>query len=324
MIMSERNPDFLIIGAMKSGSSAIHELLEDHPDVFVARGEVSFFTLDDEEQHPEFFVAPDLSRVDRNFERDFDMYFAWYHKLFTAAPADNVLGEDSTGYLASAKAPARIARVLPDTKLIAILRDPVERAYSHYWHLVRSGRAVHDFATSLRRDPENILQRGHYREQLARYFELFPRSQMSVVFFEDLAADSAAVVKGLYEFLGVGPHHPAELGKVNPGYPPKLVGLQLWLNARDRWRVARRLAGHLPDPSGESVEPFSLWRRLRPIPLLRALNQKFAGPYPPMGDAEREFLEAYYRQELAGLDELLMCDLEERWPWWSADAAPPA
>lgn len=317
--MPERVPDFLIIGAMKSGTSAVHELLEDHPDVFVARGEVSFFSLDDREQHPEFFVSPDLTPIDRDFDGDFDVYFDWYKQFFFAAQSSQLLGEDSTGYLPSANAPERIARVLPNSKLIAILRDPVERAYSHYWHLVISGRATHDFATSLRLDPENILQRGHYREQLARYLDHFSRSQMSIVFFEDLAADSAVVVKGLYEFLGLEPHEPTQLGRVNPGYPPKLVPLQLWLNGRDRMRIARRLAGHLPDPSGQPVSPYSLWRRLRPIPVMRALNQKVSGPYPAMGSSERQFLTAYYRRELAGLDELLMTDLSTRWPWWGAD-----
>src|SRR5512139_536133 len=161
-------PDFIIIGAPKCGTSALHLILAHHPGVFIPDLEVYFFDVDDISIHPEFFQRRDGFTL-HDFDRDLDTYLDWYRSLFAGAAPGQLVGEDSTTYLASRRAPERIARLLPSVRLIAMLRDPVARAYSNYWHNVRRARTARSFEETLRLEPGSLLTRGFYAEQLARY-----------------------------------------------------------------------------------------------------------------------------------------------------------
>src|SRR4029453_15619679 len=109
-----------------------------------------------------------------DYEHHCQDYLGWYSSFFQNAADGQVIGEDSTTYMASSKASRRIARLLPNVKLIFMLRDPVTRAYSHYWHLVKTGPVIYDFESTLRHTPYTILQRGYYKEQIERFMEYFP------------------------------------------------------------------------------------------------------------------------------------------------------
>lgn len=160
---------------MKSATSSLHHLLSNHEQVYLPDGETHFFCMDDPVQHSGFFFparapsqrAPDY---DRHGETNLD----WYRQLFEPAHPDQCVGDYSSTYLPAPDAPLRIKRLLPDVKLLFMLRNPVDRTYSHYWHRVKTGRAVHGFEYELQHGPSTLLLRSFYKPQLERYFDFFP------------------------------------------------------------------------------------------------------------------------------------------------------
>ena len=304
-----RLPNFIIGGAMKCGTSTLHQMLADLPDVFIPEPEIYFFSIDDIEQHPEFFVGRRGSWQDRDFDQDQDEYLDWYTSFFGAAPDGATIGEDSTSYLHSKRCAARIRALLPDVRMVFLLRDPAARTYSHYWHLVRTGRATEDFEGTLRHAPGTLFQRSRYREQLAVYADAFPADQLKVVIFEDLVERPDDVVRGVIEFIGLP--QPAELPAVahrNPARVPRSITAQLWRNRLFRDRVTNRFRGHLPGtvrPTGVQEEMvrgrFARW------------NLRTDRRPPPMQPDTHRFLNALFRRENAGLSELIGHDVERRW-----------
>lgn len=320
-------PDFLIIGAQKSGTSSIHNVLAHHNDVYLPAGEVFFFDVDDAEQHPDFFSAPPGSPQAHSFDRDFDLFARWYRGLFASALPGQRIGEDSTTYLASRVAPARIRRLLPEARLVVVLRNPVDRTYSHYWHSVSTGRATLPFARQVIERPGNLLERSHYRTHLERYLAHFPASQIHVVIFERFVAHPQTVTDELCAFLGISPT--VDVSQVvqhrNAAQPPLHLGLRLWWNRVASGFARKSYRGRLPhlDPGGVGRAT----RAAADRPLARMLVERWEGMLPkrryqPMDPDVRRALTAQLRQANDGLDELLGVDLAEWWPHWR-DEAPP-
>ena len=294
---------------MKCGTSTLHQMLADLPDVFIPEPEIYFFSIDDIEQHPEFFVGRGGSWLDRDFDRNQDEYLAWYASFFGAAPDGATIGEDSTSYLHSKRCAARIRGLLPDVRMVFLLRDPATRTYSHYWHLLRTGRAIEDFEGTLRHAPGTLFQRSRYRDQLAVYADAFPADQLKVVIFEDLVERPDDVVRSVIDFIGLP--QPAELPAVahrNPARVPRSITAQLWRNRLFRDRVTNRFRGHLPGtvrPTGMQEEMvrgrFARW------------NLRTDRRPPTMQPDTHRFLNALFRRENAGLSELIGQDVERRW-----------
>jgi hypothetical protein len=203
-------PNFLLIGAAKSGTTSLYHQLRQHPDVFMpAVKEPRFFAYVDD---PPAMVGPG----DRASNEAAGAVYAMedYAALFAGTEDAAAVGEASVNYLYSETAPRRIRETIPDVQLIAVLRNPVERAYSHYLHLVRSGReTIRDVRQALAAEPERIRQgwewswhytrMGLYHEQLSRYLQYFDRDQLSVYLFDDFRADNVAVAQDVYRTLGV-------------------------------------------------------------------------------------------------------------------------
>jgi hypothetical protein len=212
-------PDFLIIGAQKAGTTALFAYLRWHPEITgPSWKEVSFF--------------------DRRYREDERAYRA----SFPAKPRQwlvkrrrgrwPLVGEASPSYILHPLAPQRARDLVPDARLIALLRNPVDRAYSHYQHEVRLGREPLSFEDALDAEEDRLrgevermtaepsyfshawwnytyAARGRYAEQLGRWFELFPRDQLLVLFTEELDGDTAGTYACVLDFLGARPH---ELG----------------------------------------------------------------------------------------------------------------
>lgn len=315
---TEGLPDFIIIGAQKSGTSSLHHVLTNHPDVYIPEGEVFFFDVDDADQHPDFFRAPAGTPEAHDFDRDFEMFARWYRSLFASAAPGQRIGEDSTTYLASRLAPARIHRLLPDVRLLVVLRDPADRAYSHYWHGVGTGRSTLPFERQLRERPGNLLERGHYREHLERYLALFDRERVHIVLFEDFIADSQRATDEACAFLGLdGSVDVSSLhAHRNAARPPRHLPTRLWLN-RTMGAVTRKsYAGRLPHLSAPRAG--AAVRSAGDHPLVRQLLWRWEQlqprrRYPPMDPSVRAWLDDYYRQANRGLSELLQRDLSGIW-----------
>jgi hypothetical protein len=186
-----RLPSFLIIGAQKSGTTTLLDALGHHPGVFAPPDELHFFS----------------HRWDRGLP--------WYEAQFSPTQADDrVIGEKSPSYLSHPDAPGRIAGTLPAARLVVLLRDPVQRAYSHYWHNRRLDKEPLSFADAVAAedgrvtDPHTAALYGYvgsglYVEQLRRYVPHFAPHQLLVELFDDLRIDPGSVLGRVCEFIEV-------------------------------------------------------------------------------------------------------------------------
>jgi hypothetical protein len=316
-----RLPDFIIVGAMKAGTTSLHYILNHHDNVFIPRREIYFFDIDDVQQHPDFFPDNRGKWTFHDYEYYCKDYLDWYSRFFQDAVDGQVIGEDSTTYIVSSKAPPRIARLLPNVKLIFMLRDPVSRAYSHYWHLVASGRAIYDFEGTLRHTPGTILQRGYYKEQIERFNQYFPENQLKFIIFEQFTKNIQSSVDDVCEFLGLS--GTVDTGAVdthrNIGKAPRSLRLRLRANRINRKAAARMYQGYLPTPGIKEQDSPRFGRftdYLSPtIALSKMVNRSPKPKYPPMASGVREFLERLYAKENTGLGDLIGIDIESYWPY---------
>lgn len=209
-------PDFLIIGAQKGGTTSLHAYLCEHSCVPApATKEVHFFDLE--------------------FHRGAD----WYRAHFQRHKGVGALsGESTPYYLFHPLAPVRAAELLPDCKLIVVLRDPVDRAFSHHNHECALGYEDLDFEAAIAAEPGRLageeerlvsepryrsfshqhhsyLSRGRYAEQLERWLECFGRERLLVLSAEDLFEEPGRIVGEAQEFLGLPQEIPADLSARN-------------------------------------------------------------------------------------------------------------
>jgi len=178
-------PNFVVIGAPRSGTSWIHQNLMRHPEIFVPRiKEVHFF--------------------DKHYERG----MGYYESFFSEWINQPAIGETTPAYLhgaySSRDIPALMWKHLPGAKLIACLRNPTERAYSRYWNSKAKYRknAGLTFEQKLVDRPEFIAE-GFYFDQLKRFYNLFPREQILVTLYDDLRDRPGEFLREIYRFLGV-------------------------------------------------------------------------------------------------------------------------
>jgi len=263
-------PNYLVVGAMKAGTTTLNEILGRHPQVFMAPEEIHFFDDDD--------------RYRRGLE--------WYARHFEGARGKKAVGEKTPTYSYLPVAAERIHAHLPDIKLIWVFRDPVKRAYSNYWHAVKQGNDPLPFDEAVAREPERVrdnwfhgyVRRSVYVEQVERFLGLFPKERMRFVLFETLVSDPAAVLSDLWRFLEVDdvPIERAEGVRRNVTYIPRVPRLEY---------LARRVLG-----AG------------LPYRLVSRLNRRSLPGYPPIAPATRDRLRERFREpnrrlaELTGLD----------------------
>ena len=191
-------PDWVVVGAMKSGTSSVAYWLDAHPGAWlVPNKEVNFF-----DRHERYAEGT-----------------AWYRSRFADAPPGVAIGEATPSYLFVPEAPARMAALIPSARLIACLREPVARAYSHYWHNRHRGlesRSFEDAAAAEMRDPvwrsPGYLTRGCYVAQLERLLEHYPREALHVVLTDDLDGDPVAAFAAVCRHIGIDDSVPPPKG----------------------------------------------------------------------------------------------------------------
>jgi hypothetical protein len=226
-------PNFLIIGAQKAGTTALYAYLRWHPAIGGPFWkEVSFF--------------------DRHWARG----EAWYRGQFPLRRHGRLAGEASPSYVFHPLAPDRVASLVPDVKLIVLLREPGERAYSHYQHEVALGREPLSFEDALGAEDERLrgeverlsadpkafsfawwnhtyASRGLYADQLELWFELFPREQVLALTTDELGARPAETYATVLSFLGASPHALDSYPRVfDRDYPPMREETRTALTAR--------------------------------------------------------------------------------------------
>lgn len=206
--MKEKLPNFIIIGAGKSGTTALHNYCNAHPQVFMTDvKETNFFELEGKAIHSDPINDPErLYHYPQSINNWED-----YKALFKDVTDEIAYGETSPMYLYGERAPYHIKEKLPNVKLVAILREPIDRLYSRWLHLLRDGNdPIGDFENAMDKSTiwwkrKDLVQEGFYYDHLSRYIETFPKSQLKVFLYDDLKADSAKVMHDLFEFIGVDP-----------------------------------------------------------------------------------------------------------------------
>ncbi|NNV08014.1 sulfotransferase [Geobacillus sp. C56-T2] len=200
-------PNFLIIGAAKSGTTSLYHYLKQHPQIYLSPiKETNFFAL--EGSNVDFKGPGDEVLKEFSITNIDD-----YRSLFKNVTDEKAIGEVSPLYLYSEKAPLNIKKYIPNVKIIAILRNPVDRAYSSFLHCVRDNReTVNNFEDALRLEEERIKNNwehlwhyknlGFYYKQLKRYYDVFSPNQIKVYLYEDLK-NPENLLRNIFEFLDV-------------------------------------------------------------------------------------------------------------------------
>ena len=311
-------PTFLILGAARSGTTALRAYLGQHPDVFVPRvDEPNFFAYG---ETPVQFVGPgDTERVRTSMALDD------YEALFADARSSQARGEASPSSLYHPRAPKRIEQYVPDAHLIVSLRNPVERAFSNYLFFVRDGREPCDsFREALDREDQRVqdgwehgwhyTRLGHYHDQLRRYYERFDPNQIHVHLFGEFVNNPTPVVQNLYQVLGVdNAFTPDTSVQYNPSGRPRSATLHWLLQEAGLGAWTRSL---LPTDVARTLRS---WTR----PITRPLKQRLTHANmerPSMSDDVRRRLRDLYRDDILRLENLIDRDLSH-WLTFSSSSS---
>lgn len=298
-----KKPEFFIVGAPKCGTTAMQEYLRQHPDIFMPELKETHHFADD-------LLKPDDPFLSREK----------YLSLFTGAKEGQIVGEASVSYLFSKNAASNIKSFCPTAKIIIMLRNPVDVLYSRHSQLVYNcDEDIIDFEASLaaeekRRNgeliPSNIRIEKNllhsevvkFTEQVKRYFDIFGRTHVHVIIYDDFKKDTARVYCDTLQFLNVDTNFQPEFKIINP-------------NKRVRIKKLQRFLQSPPAPIrilGKMILPYSLRNALRDR--CKTLNTQYI-PRAPMSSELRRRLQEGLALEVEGLGALLGRDLT----YWSKD-----
>lgn len=298
-----RWPDAFVVGAQKAATTSLYHYLDQHPDVWMApRKEPHFFS--DYRTRTWRDGAPDPEALEA------------YLDLFRDAPDVPVVGEASASYLCDPAAPGRIAARVPDAAIVVSLRDPVERAHSHY--LMNRGNPGHqrpllDILEEVQGEANHevddwaFLREGFYAEPLERYLDAFGSDRVHVLLVADLQADPEGTLRDLARFLDVDPDPMAD------------VDFDLRFNPYGEAR--NRLAGRLR----KSLAVRDLARRVVPLRLRRWVDNHLlleTEEKPQLEPEARAILEEIYREEVQRVEEVLGRDLPQLRASWGGEDQP--
>lgn len=292
--------DFLVLGTEKCGSNSLRHYLNQHPAIFASVRGHYFLTGD----RPLTWKGPRVDTLTDQFIYDFETYRSQWANV----PSGMRVGEVATLYLYDDAAPGRIAHVAPGARLIAILRDPAERAYSNYAMMVRDGREPSpSFEEALALEPRRRAEgwgmswhyeaKGYYHGQLQTVLRSFEPDRLRVYLYEDFVSDPLQVLRDLFGFLNVDPTFEPDLrARFNISGTPRLPALYRFLSDREhplKKHVIRRL---LPARLRSAF--------VRSVPFRRLVN---AGLRRPTGlrPETRARLVAGYRDDILALQDYL-------------------
>jgi len=307
-------PNFFIVGAPKAGTTSLYAYLDQHAQVYMSPiKEPNYFAS---EFRLENFVMEARPRIAREMralqeylrgdmrERRFGgLVSTWedYLRLFSNVSNEIAIGEATPCYLWSETAARNIATRIPHAKIIINLRNPVDRAFSQYLHMVTVGSTRRSFREQIYANLtcENkqlgplrpLLEFGHYSEQIKRYFNEFPASQIHISLYEELEAAPELLVSQLFSFLGVDSKFAVDVSLRHT--EPRIPKLQRTAYFLKKWRFWSHLRKLTPQPL---------------VPHLQSLMLRSRSSLT-MEAADRAFLREYYRDEIGKLAKLLNRDL---------------
>ncbi len=268
-------PTFLILGAAKSGTTALYHWLRQHPDIYMSPIKQPHYFAD---------LQPTFSGPgDQALNRDIVTAEADYLRLFQAGTGRKARGEASPFYLYYAERTVeRVRRVLPEARLVVLLREPASRAYSGYLHLVRDGRETLPFRQALEREEERLGRGweplwahrglGLYGRQLDAVLGVFPREQVGVWLYDDMRTRPTALFQEVCAFIGVDRAFQPTLSRHNQSGVPRSATLHALLVKLRAPHLAKAL---LPEPVAQWVVSRYLQRRPPPADVAAELRASY-------------------------------------------------
>lgn len=288
-------PNFFLVGAAKAGTTSLYSYLEQHPAIYMSPvKEPRFFT-------PELYSI--YNNAVRSGGRKVPLNFDQYSQLFAGVKNETAIGEASTDYLYLTKAATRIKDKIPDAKLIAILRNPVERAFSAYCYQLRDGYETLPFDRALQAEESRIKQGfrpgwhyqqvGFYYDKIRQYLNVFSPEQIKIFLYEDLASDSISIAREIYQFLGVDSDFVPDLTRKNISGVPKNKTLHNLFTKENCLKSAIKL--FIPQQIRQN--------------LYQKMRKNNLGEKPEFDKAIRENLLDVYREDILQLQNLIQKDL---------------
>jgi len=274
-------PDFIICGAQKAGTTTLFNYLDQHPEICTSKiKEVHFF----------------------DWNNMYNKGLTWYETQFEHCNENKVIGEASPYYMFVPEVPRRIKKDIEHVKLIFILRNPTDRAYSHYWHEVRSGWETSSFEDAIKLEAERIkrnsvylnhysyLERGKYFVQLERFSKYFAKNQLFILKLEDLKRNKKKKLCELFSFLDVNTNYlPNENIKKNKGGKPRILTLQKFAHKNNLLKT--QIWNQSADNSFEKKLSFIGGAIAY---LINIIN--ISDSYPPMNERTRIILNNYFEK----------------------------
>lgn len=297
-------PNFIIIGATKSGTTSLYNYLRQHPQIYMSpTKETNFFAYENQSINFQWWGNPPTTTL--NSITDLEVY----KQQFANVQGEIAIGEASPYYLYNQTAALRIHHHIPQAKLIAILRHPIDRAYSNFLHLIRDGREPYpEFGRALAEEPERMKQNwawdyfyqdmGFYYSQLKRYYDLFPSKQIKVFLYDELEKNPNHLLTEIFDFLQIplSVSIDTRFHDNVSGYP-KNKTLQRFIDQPNPLK-----------PIIRSILPLSARQYI--ATLLRKTNLH----KPTMSDAVQQKLMKAYSKDLLHLQDLIQQDLS---PWFT-------
>ena len=280
--MSDLLPNFLHVGPSKSGSTWLHEVLIEHPQVYLSQAKDLYF-----------------------FNRYYDRGPGWYRAQFGDATRDRkIIGEICPDYLSYPQAPERIHACLgPDIKLMVTLREPVSRAFSGYLYLRKHGLAAPTFRETTTIAPE-LVDEGRYATHLRGYLQYFKQERLHVALFDDLQDDPQGFLDATTDWLGIT-RQELTAGQLRAQLPA----------SKARWLplavLAKRGANWVRRHDGANL----VGSLKRSAVLQRLLYQPLGDDRPELAAEDVAFMHEQLDTEIAAVETDFGIDLRRRWGW---------
>lgn len=270
-----KKPTFIVIGAHKAATTSLHYYFKQHPEIYVIPNKGTDILA----QH---YIESVEDASD-------------YLEQYQSATDETALGEISSVYLHASKAAERIQNLFPDVKIIAILRNPAERAYSHVFHRRTYTKQELQDLQSILLHSKKFLQPGFYYSHLQKYFDVFPENQIKIFLYDEIVNSQSKFFKDIFNFIGVNPNFEPSVqeryhkGKVNiNGVTRKSLN---WLNSHPQIKNILKI----------SLKPIS-------AELIQLTQKKMEQKIPPLSDELRANLIEIYHDDILQLQKLIKLD----------------
>jgi hypothetical protein len=274
-------PSFIGIGAQKAATSWVYLCISEHPDICIPIKDVHFFSRD----------------------RNWLMGVDWYYNIYKCCRHQKSIGEISTSYLYTPESALRIKKYVPNARIFVILRNPVERAFSHYNNHIKSGKVSSkvSFKDALKLNPEYI-ENGLYKKHLENYLKVFSINEIKIILYDDICQNPRKVLNELFDYLGVDKEFKPSLldKKVNIARVPASI-----------------LIGNLLSNVSIFLKKIGLFkftwylRKVGVVSLLHKLNSKKKANYLKIDNEQRTKLINIFKDDIEWIEKILDRRLDE-------------